>query len=151
MKGQNGVMNTKTFRLLATSLLLALVLVSIFFVSASSQAHAAQLKPAVGRTSGLPMGEKQIDSARTAMNNCKPAGTVYTSWWKIRLHLYPCGVQLVEAGVGIGTLFPGTTIPAGLSVAAISVQAAQSCDGSVNIDYSWLNSFIVVPSVSPGC
>lgn len=150
MKGQNGVMKTKAFRLLSTSLLLALVLVCVFFVSASPQAHAAQLKTAVEKSSTLPMDEKQTDSARTSMNNCKPAGTVYTNFWTWRIHLTPCGVQLVESGAGLAVLFPEVTIPGGVAVAAISGASALSCDGSVDISNYWLNP-TGIPSVQPGC
>jgi hypothetical protein len=151
MKEQNGVMSTKTFRLLATSLLLALVLVSVFFVSASSQAHAAQLKPAVEKSSMLPMDKRQTDSARTAMNNCKPAGTVYTESWGILVHLTPCGVQLVASGAGIAALFPGANIPGGATAAVVTGAAALSCDGSVNINYPWYVVAGGLPNVSPGC
>jgi hypothetical protein len=118
-------MKTKAFKLLATSLL-ALVLVCVFFVSASPQAHAAQLKPAVAKSNLLPMGEKRVNNSDNE-NAC----TGITSHWYVwgeEWYLPKCAAQQLANGVNI--------IPGGGNIAStlINNSIEASCNGSVYVD-----------------
>lgn len=77
---------------------------------------------------------------------CNP-GYGVSEWWGTLLHLTPCGVALVTAGVALIALFgPEAAAAAAITIAEIQAAAALSCDGSVNILEPSTGGFVAVPA-----
>lgn len=75
---------------------------------------------------------------------CNPGGTYYY-WWGDETVVTSCGVALLTAGLALAALFPAVTIAAGITIAAIQIMSALSCNGWIYVDYSWVGGEVMRP------
>jgi len=93
-----------------------------------------------GNTSGI--APSQFGAMPTGTSQAMPRfgcnpGRIYTYWWGQEAHVTPCGVILIETGLGLEALFPGLTVGSVLAGADVGVSAALSCDGTIYVDQPW--------------